>query len=302
VAAALETGGELEGFPVTTAEAGEDGVGAAEEGDEDGEAGLAGFEEGMDDGIGVADEGVDVADAGADFDDVLAAPCESDGVFDAAFDGHDFEQGMVEEPFELAVDEGVKVPELVNLHEPGVVAGEGEVGVIFEEEVGDVIEVDEAVEGRGGEVVLPEEFVAEGAGGLADVVDELGLAGFGVGDVVVDDEPVGFVEAGLEGEVGDPGGAFAEVALAPDVVVVGLEGDGDLVQVPGEALKEEAGDKAVEVAFVGEDDLGLGRHLHGGKGKGRAGGKASGNGGGPFTGDWTFGAGRFIVRACPSPA
>jgi len=40
----------------------------------------------------------------------------------------------------------VEVPELVNLDEVGVVAGQHEVGVVFEEQVGDVAQVHEPVQ------------------------------------------------------------------------------------------------------------------------------------------------------------
>ena len=100
----------------------------------------------MDDEIVVADDGVHVTDRRADFGDVVFAPLEAERVFDAAFGGHDFQQRMIEQLFNLAADERVQVPKLVSLDEVRVIAGEDEIRVVFQKQVGDIVQMDEPVE------------------------------------------------------------------------------------------------------------------------------------------------------------
>ena len=100
------------------------------------------------DQVVVSHHGVDKADGGADFGDVLPAPGQSDRIFDAAFDRHDFEKRVVQQPLQLAIDQRMQVPESVGFHEVGVVAGEDEVGVVFQKEVGDVVQVHQAIQRR----------------------------------------------------------------------------------------------------------------------------------------------------------
>lgn len=128
----------------------------------------------MDDQVGVTDGGFDDADISGERGDMLAAPVEADGVLDFAFESGDLEERVVEEVFGFAVDETVEVPEAVCFDEAGVVDGIEEVGVIDEEEIGDVIEVDELVEGFVGEAVFFEEFVDDRGGGGLGVMVELG--------------------------------------------------------------------------------------------------------------------------------
>ncbi len=204
----------------------------------------------MDDQIIIAHDGIYITDGRADLFHVALAPLETDGVFDAAFHFHHFEEFVVEQAFQLAVNERVEIPELVGLHEVGVIVGCDEIGIGVEEQIGDVVQVDEAVEFGRADAVLFTQFVTEEAGGFFDVVDENTFLGGDVGGVMIHDEPVRFVEAGFEIEVADPGGFFAEVAEFPVVVMEGFEGDVGLEKVLGETLQEDAGDETVEVAFV----------------------------------------------------
>ncbi len=71
----------------------------------------------------------------------------------------------------------MQIPELVNLDEVGVIAGEHEVGIVFEEEIGDVVEVREPGERGRVEAVADAKFVAEQAGGFGQVVDEMRALG-----------------------------------------------------------------------------------------------------------------------------
>ena len=59
--------------------------------------------------------------------DVVFAPLEAERIFDAPLDGHDFEQRMIEQFFDVAADERVQIPELVNFHEVRVIAGDDKV-------------------------------------------------------------------------------------------------------------------------------------------------------------------------------
>ena len=185
--------------------------------------------------------------------DVLPAPGKAERVLDVAFDFHDPEQRIIEKLLDLAADQRVEVPELVDFDQVGVVAGEDEVGVVFEEQIGDVAQMDEPVQRRRAEALLLAQLVADQPGGLGQVVDEQRVLGRGLGGVMVNDDPVRPVHARLEGEVGDPAGFLAQVALAPIVVVIGLQANVGIEQLPRQPLQQDAGHQPVEVALVGDD-------------------------------------------------
>ena len=119
------------------------------------------FQQLVDDEVVVADDGVHIADRRADFGDVVFAPLKAERVFDAAFDGHDFEQRMVEQLFNVAADERVQIPELINLDQVRVIAGEHEIGIVLQKQIGDVVQMHEPVQRGRAEAVFPAKFVAE---------------------------------------------------------------------------------------------------------------------------------------------
>ena len=125
----------------------------------------------VNDQIIVADHGVHVADRRADFGDVVFAPLEAERIFDAPFDGHDFEQRMVEQLFNLAADERVQIPELVNLDEVGVIAGDRKVGIVLQKQIGDVVQMHEPVQRGRAEAVFLAQFVAQQRGGFVHVMN-----------------------------------------------------------------------------------------------------------------------------------
>src|SRR6185437_16426109 len=131
------------------------------------------FEQLMHDLVGVANDGVDEADNGAQLGNVGLAPRKAKRVFDASFYLHHFQQGMVEQSFEIALDQGLEIPELVGFHQVRVVVREEEVRVVFKKEVGDVVQMDQAVKFRRPQLVLLAEFITKQSGGLVHRVDQL---------------------------------------------------------------------------------------------------------------------------------
>src|SRR5947199_1110130 len=97
---------------------------AAKQREQDRKAGGLLFEQLVNDQIVVSYHGIDEADGRADLDDIFAAPFQSEGILDLSFDRHDFEQRMIEQAFELAIDHGMQIPELVDLDEVHVVIGQ----------------------------------------------------------------------------------------------------------------------------------------------------------------------------------
>ncbi len=90
---------------------------------------------------------------------------------------------MIKELLDVAADERVHVPELINLHEVRVIAGEDEIGIIFEKQVGNVVQVRKPGERGGFKAIAHAEFVAEQPGGLGHVVNEMCALGCGIGNV-----------------------------------------------------------------------------------------------------------------------
>jgi hypothetical protein len=107
-----------------------------------------------------------------DLADVLPAPGKAERVLDVAFDFHHPKQRIIEKLLNLAANKRVQVPELVDLDQVRIVTGENEVRVILEEQIGDSVQVDEAVQCGGAEALLLAKLVTDQAGGLVEVVDE----------------------------------------------------------------------------------------------------------------------------------
>src|ERR1019366_7332542 len=91
---------------------------------------------------------------------------------------------------------------------------------------------------------------------------EVRVFGDDLGDVMIHDQPVHFIEARFKGEIRDPRGAFAEFALFPEIVMVGFQRHRLAVELFRQPLQQQAGDQTVEVALVGENNLRLGQSEH----------------------------------------
>ncbi len=146
----------------------------------------------------------------------------------------------------------------------GVIAREHEIGIVLQKQIGNVVQMHQPVERRRAEALLAAQFVAKQAGGFVHVVDELGVFGSGISDMMVNDDPVLLVQARLKGEVRDPGGLFAQVALFPEIVVIGLQRNGLAEKLFGQPLQQHARQQTVQVAFVRDDHFRLGQRRHGG--------------------------------------
>ncbi|MCD6052411.1 MAG: hypothetical protein K0Q55_3829 [Verrucomicrobia bacterium] len=258
--AALEELRHGEGFAVLATEADhDDTTGTAEDGGKDGIGGGFFVEEAVDDKVHIAHDRVYPADLIAQGNDIVPTPIEAEGVLDTTFHGHDFEQRVVQQVFQAAADDLMEIPEAVGLHQIRIVLGQNEIGRIFQEKIGDVVQVNKPFQGRGAKTVFRGQFVAKEAGGLGFVVDELGVLGRGIGDVMVQDEPVGLVEARFEGEIADPSGLFRHAALFPEVVVMGFEFDFGAVEVFRQTTEDQAGGESVQIAFMSQDNVGFGQ-------------------------------------------
>ena len=99
----------------------------------------------MDHEIVVADHGVHIAGRRAEFGDVVFAPFETERVLNAAFRCHDFEQRMVKQFFYPAVNERVQVPKLIDFDQARVIAGNHEIGIILQKQIGDVVQMHQPV-------------------------------------------------------------------------------------------------------------------------------------------------------------
>ena len=81
--------------------------------------------------------------------------------FDAPFHFHDLQQRMIQEFFNDPVDQGVEVPELVRLHQVGVIARQLKVGIILQEQIGHVVQMDEPVQLGRGQALFAAEIVTQ---------------------------------------------------------------------------------------------------------------------------------------------
>src|SRR5205814_10498249 len=97
---------------------------------------------------------------------------------------------MVEQFFRTPVNQCFEVPELVRFHQIRVVVGEDEVGVVFQEQIGDVVQMNQPVQRRRVEFVLPAKFVAEQDGRLVHDKDHLHVTRGVDGGLLVYNDPV----------------------------------------------------------------------------------------------------------------
>ena len=79
---------------------------------------------------------------------------------------------------------------------------------------------------------------------------------------MIEDNPVRAIQSAIEGKVTYPRALLTHWALAPVVVVISLETGRFLEKMGSQSLKEQAGDKTIQIAFVRQDDRGLGKTLH----------------------------------------
>jgi len=89
------------------------------------------------------------------------------------------------------------------------------------------------------------EFVAEQAGGLLQVVNQLGMFRLRFSGVMIDNDPIHLVQTRLETEIANPTGFLAEIAHAPAIVVVSLEWNVDAEQMFAQPLQKQTGNKTV---------------------------------------------------------
>src|ERR1041385_5098689 len=80
--------------------------------------------------------------------------------------------------------------------------------------------------------------------------------------MVIDDDPVGFVEARFKTEIGDPRGFLAQLTLLPGLIVVRLQPYIGAEEMPGQSLQQNTGKKTVEIALVSQNHIWLGQRTH----------------------------------------
>src|SRR5215510_11965222 len=102
----------------------------------------------MNDQVVVANHGIDETNGGTDLSDIRLAPRQAEWIFNPPLDGHDFEEWMVEQFFDLAVHQRVKIPEGVYLHKVCVIAGQNEIRIVLQEQIRHIIQMHEPIERR----------------------------------------------------------------------------------------------------------------------------------------------------------
>ena len=177
----------------------------------------------MHDQIVIADHSIHKAYCGRNLGHIILAPGESERVFDPAFHLHDLQERMIDQRLDLSIHQGMQVPELIVFDQVGIVARDDKFGIIFEEKIAHVVKVNQAIQFRRADAVLFTEFVAQQPGGLVHVMNELGGFRSRLGDMMIDDDPVGFIEARFESEIGHPAGFLAQLPLSPGIIVISFE-------------------------------------------------------------------------------
>ena len=84
----------------------------------------------------------------------------------------------------------MEIPEPVDFYEVRVIIREAEIRIVFQKKVGNVVEMNEAVERGRREPGFLAQFITEETGGLVQIVNEQGGLRGVFGRVMVDNYPV----------------------------------------------------------------------------------------------------------------
>jgi len=95
----------------------------------------------------------------------------------------------------------------------------------FQKKIGDVVQVHQAIQRGSADLMEATKFIAKQPGGLGEVVNQLRILGLQIGGMMIDDDPVRFIETRFKAQVADPGRFFVQAPLPPTVIMVCLEGD-----------------------------------------------------------------------------
>ena len=87
----------------------------------------------MNDQIIVPNDSINKTDGRTDLSNIFFAPGQSERILDPALDFHHLKQGMIKQLFNSPAQQRVKVPELVNLDQVRVIAGQDEIRIILQE-------------------------------------------------------------------------------------------------------------------------------------------------------------------------
>ena len=170
---------------------------------------------------------------------------------------------MIQQLLDVAADQRMQIPELVNLDQARVITGQLEIRVVLQKQVSNIVQVRKPGQRGRVQAVALAEFVAEQPGGFGHVVDEMRVFRRGFGDMMVDDDPLLLVQARFIGEIGDPGGFLARARAFPVIIMVGFERHIAVIKFPGEFLQHQPGHQTVKIALVGENHIRLGQFHHG---------------------------------------
>jgi len=83
----------------------------------------------------------------------------------------------------------------------------------------------------------------------------------GLRDVVIDHEPICFIQSRLESQIGHPASLFSRLTLLPEIIIVSFQADIGVEKVFRQALQQDPRNKAVQVTFMRDDHFRPGQRL-----------------------------------------
>ena len=200
-----------------------------------------------------------------DIELIDAGDARSDGAFGADDKEKEKKAAPVPAPaLDLTVDPSLDSLRLY-LREIGKVpllTAEEEVSLAFEKQIRDVVQVNEPIELRRRHFVITTDFVAEQSRRLLQVMHQLCVLRLKLRGVMIDDHPVRPIQSRLEAQVRHPRGRLPQIPLPPRVVVMRLQPDIHIKELPREPLQQNTGDQTIEIALMREDDLRFGQRNH----------------------------------------
>jgi len=153
---------------------------------------------------------------------------------------------MIEQPLQLPRNEREQVPKPVNLHQICIIIGEDKFRIGLEEKIGNVVQFNESIQLVRGDAVLLAKLVTKQTRRFAGVMNQLRLAWKSLSRMMIDNQPIGLVQARFKTKVAYPRGVLPRIALAPGVVVISFEPDFDVEKFARQPLQQHPGQQSDE--------------------------------------------------------
>ena len=215
------------------------------------------------DQIMVADGQIHVANPWRQLPGMTTSPLQPHGIFDLTLDADHFQQRVIQQAFQLPIEQFHQRMEVVGLHQFGVITGAFEIWVRFNEQVGHLGQMYQGVELFISQTMLLNKLIGQTGRTLLHIKMITGVPGLMGAGMMIDHHPTGAIQSRFHAQIAHPGGMLHHLPILPGRQVVGGKRDGSAKLVLCQTLEKTPRHKAIQIAFVSQNDLWFLQCLHG---------------------------------------